>query len=230
MSGEITINCGAMRAAAIPYEGGPWSQGGVDVMWAAMGYPAPAPRVPASMVGMYQVHTRGPRMLARKPKGKKKDGLRHVNEAENKFLNFWGKAVTDPCRKQSGISKIAGGILQVAAMVVPAAGAFMFAAAEVGNAALDASKVKRDMAQATELLTQAAAATQQTAPVFQPTATAPPLIAPVSQLVPQPMSLVPRDRVSHVTQSPGSRWTGTDWATAGILGVAFYLLVRRIQR
>lgn len=192
-------------------------------MWLAIGYPPPAPRVPASMIGWSPQASRGPRML--KKAGVKKP--RHVTKQENEFLNFWGKAVTDPCRKQSGISKIAGGILQVASIFVPAAGAAMFAAAEVGNAALDVSKMGRDMKQAETLLTEAALATAQPAPV---TALAPmtaqpaTLVAPPSMIVPQPVAR------SAPPARARAKWQPRDYAVAAGLSIFAYLLIRRLQR
>lgn len=235
MAGDISINCGALKASLIPYGdgAGPWSQEMVDTAWKAIGYPAPAPRVPATIVGRYTMFSRGPRMFSEVGNHKKLAKVKHT-KAQGKeiadFMNFWGKAVTDPCRKQSGISKVAGGLLQVASFVVPVAGAAMFAVAEAGNAVLDAKAMARDMNLGTKLLTQAAEATTQVPPVAKVAPVSPPLIAPVSQLVPQPMSLVPRDRVSQVTQKPGSRWTRKDWAIAAGAGAFLYLLVRRMQR
>lgn len=226
MAGEITINCGAMRAAGIPYEGQGFSQAFANATWKAIGYPLPAPLVPQSMVGRKLIPTKsGPYLSGPGGERSMKKGARHLNKEERKFLNFWGKAIDDPCHKQSGISKIAGGILQVASVVF-APLAIMQTIADVGNASLAAGRANRDMRDATEIMTKAAQA-----PVAKINAVpTPPLIAPVSQLVPQPAGLVSRDRVSQVTQKPRSRWTQRDWAIAGGAGLVFYLLVRSIKR
>lgn len=225
MAGEISINCGAMRAASIPYQDAAWSQAGVDAMWQAIGYPPPAPRVPQTLIGWYSIPTKSGTMLALSKSGKmRKDSFRHRTKEENEFLNFWGKAVTDPCRRQSGISKIAGGILQIASVFVPAAGAAMFAAAEVGNAALDASKIGRDMKQAETLLTQAALATAQPTAIVPVMPQPAPLVAPTSTLVPQPVAR------SAPPARARARWQPRDYAVAAGLSVFAYLLIRRLQR
>lgn len=232
------MNCGASKAALIPYGGGigPWSQEMVNAAWHAIGYPPPAPILPPTLAGRYLIATKGGRRISEvgKPKSLSKQKLTKAEgKAQNDFLNFWGKSITDPCRKQSGISKVAGAVLQVASFVAPVVGSAIFAVADAGNQALAAKNMGRDIKQATDILTAAAEQAYQPAPVTQLAPVQPaalPMIAPVSQLVPQPMSLVSRDRVSQVTQIPGSRWTRKDWAIAAGAGLFIYLLARRIQR
>lgn len=119
------------------FKGGVWTQALVNARWQEIGQPLPAPILPASMVNHAPFPTRGPRML----KGPNDKKPRHVTAEENKFLNFWGKVAVDPYRKQSGISKVAGGILQVASVALPVFG-YMNAAASAGNfvAQKDAAK------------------------------------------------------------------------------------------
>jgi hypothetical protein len=233
VAAEIQINCGAAKVAALPYAGGiRWTQAYINAVWRAIGYPDPVPQMPKTMEGWYRVATRGPRMLALTPKGK--DGsLRGVTKEENKFWNFWGQAVEDPCRKQSGISKIAGGILQIASIYFPVLGYFQAAATAV-NTVQDVKRQQNLVADATDILTSSAqqiAAANNPAPVTtlavtQPTA--PPLVAPATAFNPpafaDPLAPAPR------TTTPARRkYTTRDYAIAAGLGVGLYLLIRRIR-
>lgn len=207
-----------------------WSQSYVDRVWRAAGFPPPAPILPPSMEGKYPVATRGPRMLTDSPTGKaRKKTLRGVTKEENKFLNFWGINVTDPCRKQSGISKVAGGILDVAGFVFPVLG-YMQVAATAVNTVQDVKAAKANMANATDILTQAAVADlqkQQAAappgtavqlvPTLQPTATpAAVIVRPGNDLEPAVLAPVVQQRKT---------WTTDDYLLAGMVGLGAYLLL-----
>ncbi len=146
-----TLNLGALAGSGPgEFKGGVWTQALVDDRWAAIGQKPPAPLVPASLIGWITAASRGPRMLKASPSanipllqqiklGINKNGMRGVTREENDFLNFFLKVAADPYRKQSGISKVAGGLLQVASVAIPAFGYFQ-AVATVGNAALAKGK------------------------------------------------------------------------------------------
>lgn len=234
MPAEIKINCGAAKVAALPYGGtigAPWSQAMVDAVWRAMYGMDVTPQVPKTLLGWYSIATRGPRMFALTPRGK--DGsLRGPTKEEAKFLNFWGQAVNDPCRKQSGISKIAGGILQVASVFFPVMGYFQAAQTAV-NTVQDVKRQKELVKDATDILTSSAqqiAAANNPAPVTalamtQPTA--PPLVAPAAFNPPafaDPLAPAPR-----TTAPARAKYTPRDYAIAAGLGVGLYLLIRRIR-
>jgi hypothetical protein len=222
VSGEVTINCGAAKVAMLPYAGRPWSQAMVTAVWKGMYNMEPAPLVPKTLLGWYSVASRGPRMFALTPKGK--DGsLRGATKEEAKFLNFWGQAVTDPCRKQSGISKIAGGILKIAAVFIPAFSYFQVAQSAV-NAVQEPQRQKELVKLGTELLTAAANA--------QPIPMNP---APITQLpAPQPFApMNPAPLVQMQPRTPAapkrSAYTASDYAIAGAAGLVLYLLIQRIR-
>lgn len=206
----------------LPYAGGPWRQEMVTAVWKGMYNMEPAPLVPKSLLGWYSIPTRGPRMFALTPKGK--DGsLRGPTKEEAKFLNFWGQAVTDPCRKQSGISKIAGGILKIASVFIPAFGYFQVAQSAV-NAVQEPQRQKELVKLGTELLTAAANAQplpMNPAPIT--TLPAPQTFAPTN---PAPLVQAPRSLPPLVTRRT---YTARDYAIAGGAGLLLYLLIRRIR-
>jgi hypothetical protein len=183
----------------------PWTQGMIDARWKEISAPGPAPLLPPSMVGLY-LSARPPRTLASKPNGGKKDGRRAVTRAENDFLNFWGKVAVDPYRKQSGISKVAGGILQVASFVFPALST-MTAVAEAGNAALSIPAMKADMKLLERI--EFAPPAESAAPTFVPPASVP--------------SIVPQK--TAVATNPNA-----DLLKYGALGIAGAILLGAILR
>jgi hypothetical protein len=163
-----------------------WTQAVVDARWLEIGNPGGiAPLLPASMSGMYLMPTRGGTRVTTDEKRKKmrkepKAGAHTVEE--RKFFNFFNKVAVDPYRKQSGISKIAGGILDVASFVFPPL-ATMQAVATAGNTVLDIGKMGRDLGLATAQLTKAADA------AYAAQASVLPPALPVAQLAP-PSALV----------------------------------------
>lgn len=236
MPAEIQINCGAAKVAGLPFGGGTrWTQAYINAVWKAIGYPDPIPQLPKSMEGWYIFPTRGPRMLTLAPSGSiRKSSARGVTKEENKFWNFWGQAVQDPCHKQSGISKIAGGILQIASVYFPVMGYFQAAATAV-NTVQDVKRQKEFMGDAQDILTSSAqqiAAANNPAPVttlpmVQPTA--PPLVAPAATF--DALSFAdPFAPPRTTTKAPASRKiTPRDYAILGGLGLLGYLLIRRIR-
>lgn len=214
------------------------NQDDVNHRWFQIGQRGVAPIVPPILVGKYQVFTRGPRMFsATGPKGK----VFKFTKAEGKqvadFMNFWGKVAIDPYRKQSGISKIAGGILQVASAVVPVFG-YMTAVAEVGNAAQaygaqggDAKLAARVMAPSFAAV-EAAETAKENADfdkrVKALQALAPPQVAP-----PPPMTLVapttaqPVDLTKKPVAPSRPAWTNTEISVAAIVGGILLLGVAR---
>lgn len=153
--GGVPKTCKAVSDLAPRYQAWGYHQDWINRVWSAMGYPDPAPILPASMHGMFLIQTRGPRMLSTDPGDRSvKKGARGVTKEENKFLNFWGKHVSDVCREQSTISKIAGGILQVASIAIPTMGV-MNAVATAGNAGLAMQGAKRDAKEAERIMAPA---------------------------------------------------------------------------
>jgi hypothetical protein len=133
--------------------GGPISQAAVNARWSEIGQPPPAPIVPVALVGLTEKATKsGPRYVDAW------GDMVKFSKAEQKevsnFRNFWGKVAIDPYRKQSGISKVAGGILQVASAVVPVFG-YMNAVATAGNYGLQAGAAKDFEKQAEAVMTPA---------------------------------------------------------------------------
>jgi hypothetical protein len=117
---------------------GVWTQAAVDRRWKEIGGPAPTPILPSDMEGAKIIGTRGPRVL------KYASGKLHApNAVENDFWNYFMKVASDPYRKQSGISKVAGGVLQVASAAIPAFGYFQ-AVAAAGNMVAARQAVKTD--------------------------------------------------------------------------------------
>lgn len=225
-----------------------WQQSDVDARWAAIGQPPPAPLVPATMIGWRPFATRGPRMLEVGPGTKNlaelkkagikwsNKGLRGITREENDFLNFFGKVAVDPYRKQSGISKVAGGILQVASVVFPAAG-YMTAIAEAGNAALAYGKQGGEQKLAERVMTpayeaqaakeDAAAKADFDAQLNKLRALAPPSVPAM------PAQLAANAQLVDLTNKPASAvarsgWTSTEITVAAILGGVILLgAVRR---
>lgn len=142
------------------------NQSAVDARWALIGQGAPAPIVPATLIGLYVMPTRvGPRVaLTRNIKNlRKSPSAGFFTPQENDFWNFFTKVAIDPYHKQSGLSKIAGGILKVADTAIPAFSYFE-AAAAAANIAAARGKQGADERLATRVMepayTQAAAQTQ----------------------------------------------------------------------
>ena len=129
-----------------------WSQAEIDKRWHAIGGELPAPLLPKSMEGARIAPAHGHHVLY--PPGSKKP--RGVTREENDFWNYIMKVGSDPFRKSSGISKVAGGLLQVASAAIPAFGYFQ-AVATAGNMALDAGKPKADAALASRVMAPALA-------------------------------------------------------------------------
>lgn len=197
----------------------------INARWAEIGAPGPPPILPASMVGKYSRITRGPRMLGDKPKADKKSGLRHVTLEENKFLNFWGKVAVDPYRKQSGISKVAGGLLQVASVVFPVMGV-MQAVSSAGNVGMELANQKKDAQAIEDALAPAYAAEEaretaaaQAAHMDQMRALA--ALAPLSTVSPAfnaaPMLLPVQSSTPPKAAPKISTETALAWIAGGIL-------------
>lgn len=122
---------------------GPITQAAVNKRWAEIGRTEPPPVVPAHLVGKYVIQTRSARTFSRTPEfgGWFAPWTKAQGKEVADFLNFWGKVAVDPYRKQSGISKVAGGILQVASVALPAVG-IMNAVASAGNVGLQMNAAK----------------------------------------------------------------------------------------
>lgn len=213
-----------------------WQQDIVDARWLAIGQPPPAPLVPVTMIGWGPRSTRGLRMLEVTPATKNLDelkkrgvkwskkGWRGVTKEENDFLNFFGKVAVDPYRKQSGISKVAGGILQVASVVFPAAG-YMQAVATAGNAALAQGKKGGDEKLAIRVMTpaieaQTAAKSAEAAKIFQSQLDTLKSLTPTSS-TPINFTAAPVTGVSEPPTKPGMSTTEKLLAAAA----AYLLLV-----
>jgi hypothetical protein len=219
--------------------GGPISQDAVNYRWYEIGQRGPAPIVPEELLGLYVVPTRGPRMFSKTPNKKGAFGMAKFKNGKqvNDFLNFWGKVAVDPYRKQSGISKVAGGILQVASAVVPVFG-YMTAVAEVGNAAqaYGAQGGNENLAARVMAPSYAAVEAAETAKekadfdkrVKALQALAPPQVAP-----PPPMTLVapstaqPVDLTKKPVATSGPKWTDTEMFLAALVGGTLLLGVAR---
>lgn len=224
-----------------------WQQADVDARWAAIGQKPPAPLVPATMIGWANQITRGPRMLKVSPATKnlaelKKAGIKWTNKGwrgltreENDFLNFFYKVAADPYRKQSGISKVAGGILQVASVAIPAMSYFT-AVAEAGNAALAYGKQGGDQKLAERVMTpafeaQAAKEDAKAKADFDAQLDKLKALAPVVPPMPaqlaltaQPVDLAPKPASSVAKKG----WSTTEISVAAILGGVILLgVVRR---
>lgn len=136
---------------------GVWSQAAIDRRWAEIGAPLPVPILPPSLEGT--------RKLARSNgvTDAKTGKPRPPTRAENDFINYFIRVASDPYRKQSGVSKVAGGILKVAGAAIPAFSYFE-AAAAAGNIASARGKEGANERLATRVMepayTQAAARTQ----------------------------------------------------------------------
>jgi hypothetical protein len=205
---------------------GPINQAAVDARWREIGQTGPAPLVPAELLGLYQLATRGPRMFSKTPKGKilkLKDG-----QAMADFFNFWGKVAVDPYRKQSGISKVAGGILQVASVVFPVMG-YAQAVASAGNAGLaygkqggEAKLAERVLAPAYEAQTKADDARAKAE--FDAKVSALKSLAPPASPVLVPITAQPVDLKNKPVAPEREGWSNTEIATAAFIGGALLLV------
>lgn len=223
-----------------------WQQTDVDARWAAIGQPPPAPLVPATLVGWGMFPTRGPRMVKVTPGTKNlvelkkagikwsSKGLRGVTREENDFYNFFMKVAVDPYRKQSGISKVAGGLLQVASVVFPAAG-YMQAIAAAGNAGLAYGKQGGDLKLAERVMTpaiEAQSAKEDAAAKADFDAQLKKLqaLAPPSNVPPAPAQLASNAQALTLAPKPvssGPKWSELEITVALALGGAILLGVMR---
>lgn len=104
-------------------------------------YPPPAPILPASMKGMFLFGTKGGNRLT--PKRGSGSKSRPFTNDERAFWNYYSKHM-DPFRKQSTLSKIAGGVLTVASVALPVMSTFK-AVSDAGNAGLQIASAKQDV-------------------------------------------------------------------------------------
>lgn len=119
--------------------GGPVSQAAVDARWKEIGQPPPAPIVPAALIGTTMKAGKAGFFFVKD--GKMIKPSKEEGKKIAQFRNFWWKVAVDPYRKQSGISKVAGGILKVASVAFPVLGVAN-AVATAGNMALQANAAK----------------------------------------------------------------------------------------
>jgi hypothetical protein len=209
------------------------NQDDVNHRWFQIGQRGVAPIVPAVLIGKYPVFSRGPRMFsAEGPKGK----IYRFTKAEGKqvadFMNFWGKVAIDPYRKQSGISKIAGGILQVASAVIPVMG-YMTAVADAGNAAFayggqggDAKLAERVMTPSYEAVAAAEDAAAKSE--FDKKVAALKAFAPPASPTFIPLTAAqPVDLTKKAVAPARQGWTETEITVAALVGGALLLGVLR---
>jgi hypothetical protein len=115
-----------------------YQQSDVDAWWAANAS-GPAPIVPQSLIGWNHGGGRDAISMYNYGTGKKdKKSRRGRTKEEADFLNFFNKVAVDPYRRQSGLSRAAGGVLSVAGTISGAGPVWtaMNAAANYGNGAL----------------------------------------------------------------------------------------------
>lgn len=222
-----------------------WQQSVVDARWAAIGQPAPAPLVPATLIGWKPWATRGPRMVQITPATKNlaeilklkkvnSKNIRGLTKEENDFYNFWGKVAVDPYRKQGLVSKVAGGILQVASVVFPVMGyaqavkgAADYASAK-GAAKSDQKLAERVLAPAyaaQEAKESAAAKADFDAQLKKLQALAPQVAAPLSlaPVGPVASNALPVDLTNKPASPKGAGFTNAEITVAVILGGALLL-------
>jgi hypothetical protein len=143
-----------MLRGVSPWKGwgsGGFNQAAAEARWLEIGQMPPAPLIPPSLIGWHEGAGRDAIALY---KGNDKKSRRFATKVERDFMNLWGKVAEDPYRKQSTISKIAGGILKVAAVVVPAVG-YAQMAVDAGNTVTALSKQGSDEKLAARVLTPA---------------------------------------------------------------------------
>lgn len=206
-----------------------WQQSDVDARWQEIGQPPPAPLVPASMIGWKIAGTRGPHMLQTTPATKNladvktlmkvnSKGVRGVTREENDFWNFFVKAAADPYRKQSGISKVAGGVLQVASVAIPAMSYFQ-AVTAAGNAGFAAGSQGGDALLAQRVLTPAIVA-QDARETDTANAALDAQLKKLQALAPTSSAQAVDLRPKAPTRAP---WSNTEISLAAILGGAILL-------
>lgn len=211
----------------------PFTQELVDARWAEIGAAPPAPIVPEGIRGLYPNGTKTGIMWT-DAFGKTRKNSKAEGKKIRDFLNFFNKVAVDPYRKQSGISKVAGGILQVASVALPVLST-MQAVASAGNAGLTYAGAKGDEKLAERVLTpayeaQAQAEDAQAKADFDAQLQALKTLAPgnvPANFVPGASTAQPVDLTKKPVAPSRPAWTSTEISLAAIVGGIFLLGVMR---